>query len=767
MQPLKPVYIGSYDKGLFKDKKPYLGADNAFSDLENAYVWRESVKKRECLEIVGRLRRVLAAQVLGNTVALQTTYTFNTIFTSFIPPVGAGESNKEIEPGSLVITIVAPDAATFTDNGDGTFAVTGVGVSTGSSINYATGVVTIVISASTGGAAITANIGYFPSLPVMGIEQREQSGINEEQTVFFDTKYAYIFAGGAFQEFITTAPNTWTGSDSDFFSSANWRGSDSSVRIFFVTNFYQFDPIRYVIAGTTAWVDFAPLITATDTLFQARILIPYYGRLLAFNTWEGPTGGGAAGAVNFFSRCRYSQIGDPTQIDAWRSDIFGKGGFIDAPTSEGIVSAIFFKNTLIVGFERSTWQLRYVGDYGLPFIWERISSDFGTESQFSTVLFDKAVLSIGDKAIIQSNALTCERIDIDIPDTVFGFKNAFLGTKRIQGIRDFKRELVFWSYVDSTSTSPTQFFPNRVLVYNYKNATWAIFRDNVTAFGTLQVDSSITWDNLQILWDDEEVLWDDPEEQDNFPFIVCGNQQGFIHKYGYTTPDDGSLSITAVDLTTSPPTLTIVNHNLESGEIVFLDGLQFVDPVTFLPLSTTLNGFTYQVQWLTDNTIAIYKFDTTNDPPNYVNDYVFTPITTAIYIGGGTAALDPVLYVQTKDFNPFGAKGSQLKMSYIDFLTDATPSALMSVQLWLNSSMSVQGNLLVGNQEVETFLPSPYYVPNSDYAWHRFFATLSGQFIRIVMTYDDVLMNNLDTREQTWRLNAMTLWCKEAGKTIF
>lgn len=764
MQPLVPVFIGSYSKGLFKDKKPYLGQNDAFSDLQNAYVYRDSVKKRECLEIVGRLTRDLEAESLGVTVAAVNTITFANVFTT----LGIIGENPEIKILSTAITIAAPDAATFTDMGDGTFTVTGIGVSAGSYIDYATGKIILQLSGiPVGGAAITINISYYPGLPVMGITSRELSTVNIEQTIFFDTKYAYKFTGGSFSEFILTAPNTWTGTDSDFFSYANFRGSVASSRLFFVTNFNIGDPIRYT-DGTT-WTDFAPIIAdnppsaAQSTLFQARILIPYYGRLLAFNTYEGLTADGAASAANFYNRCRYSQIGDPTQADAWRSDVFGKGGFIDAPTGEAIISVIFFKNTLIVGFERSTWQLRYVGEYGIPFIWERISSDFGTESTFSNVLFDKGVLSIGDKAIIISNGLTVQRIDLEIPDTVFGFKNANQGTKRIQGVRDFKRELVFWNYVDSTDLEEDQVFPNRVLVYNYRNETWAIFRDNVTAFGNLQEDTSITWDSLDIFWDDESTTWDDADEQSEFPFIVSGNQQGFIHKYGYKTPDDGSLSITGVDLTTTPIKLTIKNHNLETGEIIFIEDLQFIDPITFLPLSTDLNGSTYQVKYEDVDTISILKWNGTD----YITNFSFTPITSAIYVGGGTVALDPVLYVQTKDFSPFMDKGSQIKMSYIDFLMDATPSALMTVELWLNSSMSVKGNLLIGNQEMETYLPPRYYVPNSDYAWHRFFATLAGQFIRIVVTYDNVLMNNLDTRNQTWRMNAMCLWCKPGGKNVF
>ena len=76
------------------------------------------------------------------------------------------------------------------------------------------------------------------------------------------------------------------------------------------------------------------------------------------------------------------------------------------------------------------------------------------------------------------------------------------------------------------------------------NQTYAIFRDNITAFGTFQPSTGITWNQLDIYWDDNEVCWDDADTQSLFPNIVMGNQQGFVLEYGYTTLDDPGLTIT-------------------------------------------------------------------------------------------------------------------------------------------------------------------------------------------------------------------------------
>ncbi len=48
--------IGNYNSGVVTNKKPFLLNENAFSLLENAYCYRERIKKRNGLNFIGRLR---------------------------------------------------------------------------------------------------------------------------------------------------------------------------------------------------------------------------------------------------------------------------------------------------------------------------------------------------------------------------------------------------------------------------------------------------------------------------------------------------------------------------------------------------------------------------------------------------------------------------------------------------------------------------------------------------------------------------------------
>jgi hypothetical protein len=756
---LVPFPIFAPKNGLVTSKKPVFLPDDAWQVLENAYTWRERTKKREGIQFLGRLRRALSAQALGNLDGSGN-------FTGNIRAILSLETNSEIDVGSLTLS---DGTNTYTDQSNGLL----VGVASGTgSINYSS--TALKISGGAAGGALTATFNYFPSLPVMGIVLREIASIDDEQTIWFDTKYAYVWAGGSatneFTEFLPLTATTWSGTNSDFFSYYNYRGAAPQDRLLFVTNFVNnvSNPLRYTDGNT--WTSFTPLVTSTQSIFQARVIVAYYGRLLLMNTWEGPTASGPGGAANIYNRCRFSQLGSPIDVDAFRTDIFGRGGLLDAPVNEAIVGATFVKNTLIVDFERSTWQLRYVGEYGLPFVWDRVSADFGAESTFSGVLFDNHRLAVGDKGITAGNAIGVDRIDLDIPDQIFQFKNSNDGPKRVFGIRDFQRELVFWNYPDSqTQASPDTdvdlIFPNKVLVYNYRNQTWAIFRDSITAFGTFQSTDNITWDNTNILWDDESITWDDFDSQSLFPFITSGNQQGYVHLYGYVTPDQQSITIHNIDLTTTPIRVTSANHNLQPDEIIYITDLKFLNSSQTSIVSTDLNNKTYSVSIIDENTLGLYKWNTTSQ--RYENNFSFTPATTSVYTGGGQITLLPRLSAKTKDINIFQSKGMLTKLSYIDFLMEPTTTSAITVELNINAGTAVKGNVSTGQKNLSAQLTTPFYTEGSGYAWFRFYATLSAQYFNINITYDDDLMNTYLTHAQKMTLLSLNAWCRPGGRNPF
>lgn len=917
MSSFHQVLIGGYpDGGLVTDRKPLMLADQAFSDLQNAYVWRERTKKREGTVGVGQLRRILTAASLGTGIVYGVPFS---IYAFLTPPIT--EPNAVIIPGTVVIVY---GGTTFTDQGNGVLAQTGaitgatqanpcqitspahhlftgstvtisgvggmtqlngntytitvtgantftlngvdstgfgaytsggmwvsINVNNYGTINYLTSFATI-FSTTTPGTAATISFSYYPQLPVMGILKEDTSQLGIDNTIYFDTKYAYQYVVGGFQELVLGT--TWTGTDTDFFWAANYQGVTPDERYFFVTNnnIHQaatpptYDPIRYY--DGSAWTNLQPLTTATTTLYQALIIIPYYGRLLALNTWEGLTSGGYLGAVNNYSRCNFSQIGNPIAADAWRYDMFGLGGFLDAPTNESIVSAAFHRNTLIVFFEYSTWQLRYIGEYGLPFIFERISSDFGSVSTYSPIVFDQGIMTVSDRGIIQAGAAGISRIDDQIPETVFSFEIQNNGPNFVHGIRDFEKEVVYWNYLDSSQSQNTQNFPNATLLFNYRNNTWAQFRDNITCFGIGQFQFAITWDSLTTYWE-SDASWDNVDDQAYVDYVTAGNQQGYI--FIYENQDAStmvpaptlfapSLTIMGVNFSLSPTQFTVPNHNLLNGEIIYITGTLWTgtDPL--------INNIIYNVSVVDVNTLTLGLWDGTN----YVAQSF---VSSAVYLGGGQITLFPKMNIVGKDFNPFQSAGKQFKLSFIDFQLDSNQASpaipAITIQLFVNSyvSQDSQANMLLGNFELLNSSQNAGYISNaqqtnpciitsmnhslttgtliaignvlgmvqlnmmgnftvtvidvnnfslngidatgftayagggiwnssptngqpytsgSQYAWYRFYSTQYGQYLRIALTYDDALMNQLATHQNPLELNAMNCWFREGGRIV-
>lgn len=359
---------------------------------------------------------------------------------------------------------------------------------------------------------------------------------------------------------------------------------------------YIGDGIKYYdgSTGNLGWRNFQPplqLYSATtlhpNYLSGCLCLIPYKDRLLAFNTWEGQARGLK---TNYFNRVRYSQngtpfyattntptaAGQPRAGSSWMDNIIGKGGYIDAPTSQAIVSVSEHRDGIIVFFERSTWLLRYNYSELVPFIWVKINEEQGCESTFSKIFFDNEVLAVGEKGLVKANSNSVARIDQKIPDWVFDIHNQDRGIDRVHGIRDFNNKLCYWTYPiqrQDTGTIQNTLYPTRVLSYNYESDSFGIYNNFFTCFGELRNDQSIMWGSDTVYWKDD-IKWGSGRLQAEYPHIIAGNQMGFIHYFdlnGITNEESMDLdnasginTITAANY----PVIQVANHCLSEGQFI-------------------------------------------------------------------------------------------------------------------------------------------------------------------------------------------------------
>lgn len=736
-------FIAPYDKnsGLQKDVKPWLIPDEAFAELNNAYVFRGRVRKRFGSRWIGDSSLVSRLRInIGAIDSGAFPGNMRTILADITFPTGIGQS---FSIGTTIFTVYNTAAgiqqmlrsdnivATATYNlTNSAFNITGVPLPNGTAVFF------------------------YPNLPVMGLLTYEQNSVNDEFVIGFDTRYAYRYNAGweRISAQATPGASVWTGDNSEFFWGTTWTGTNASDKIFFVTNFNENEPNFMRYFNGTQWDNFRPQIDNTPNFLNcARIIVPFKNRLLAFNTWEGPAS--PLPGTNYLNRCRYSQVGSPLDVNSWRQDIPGCGNAIDASTTEAIITVEFIKDRLIVFFERSTWELVYTGNQAYPFVWQKINTELGAESTFSIVPFDKVTIGVGNVGIHACNGANVERIDDKIPDDVFEIHNANQGVFRVYGIRDYYAEMVYWTFPDTQANDDFP-YPNRILVFNYDTGTWAFNDDSITCFGYFQPINGVTWDSQTITWDDE-ISWDSGSIQAQFRQVIAGNQQGYTFicdTNDLSTTNAPALQITNVTLVSSLTTLTVIQHNLRNEDYIYIQGSTWSDS------SNSLNDTIFQVTNVID--------------PNTFQIATSTPFT-SIYNGGGIISRVSQISITTKEYNFYAKQGRNAYISKVDFMVDNTAAGQIQVEFFVSTSVSPllqesAGNgVLLGTGNLDTFAyPDIPFEANAVRLWHPVYFQADGEVVQLQLELNHQQMTNVAIMKSGFTLHAMVIYAQPTSNRL-
>jgi hypothetical protein len=767
--------IAPFNTGLQTDLKPFLVLDDAFTELQNAYVFRGRVRKRFGSLVMGS--NVLTSRLRVNigTTDASGDLAFTTL------PGNVLEIGAMFSIGATILTVYQVPTVVGAGGDLPTLSNTTT-VGTLRLLSTPPNVYQLQVSGSDIAIALTT-VYWYPGLPVMGITQYETGAINNHPTYAFDTKFVYLYTPASGWNRSGTA--VWHGTDTNFFWSTNWQADPGSV-VLFTTNFNATvptpaatdDPIWYTVDGST-WVAasganafyFRPAGGAVHTgayVKTARIIVPFKNRLVLLNTIENDNSGGAGVNTAYPGRARWSWYGNPFAVNAWyewnQLDSLGNPGAggtaIDAATDEQIISAEFIKDRLIVYFERSTWELVFTGNQVTPFAFQKINTELGSQSTFSTVPFDKQVLTVGNTGIHSCNGSNVVRIDDKIPNEVFdSFETKNNATIRTAGIRDYYNELAFWTFVETTSTA-TQTYPNQLLIYNYKNGSWALFDDCFTTFGYFEQQVDLTWATTNSTWANFSGSWTSNIIAANQRQILAGNQVGFVLRISSDISRNApSLQISNITNDSVTPTnpwvngngkllLTIKNHNFsadnsegftENSDFIFIENVTG-DVFT----ETVLNGSIFPVEFVDVNTIRI---DT--NPTRYG-----LILTDGEYTGGGTAARVSNIQIATKQINPYMKSDRNVFLHKVDFAVQKTGSIQLINDEYVitggeitvdyypsDSSVSmIQGGLatasIMGNSVLETKPYSPVYYPLEqfqDRLWHPIYFQSSGNCIQLYL----------------------------------
>lgn len=595
---------------------------------------------------------------------------------------------------------------------------------------------------------------YYPALPVMGLTQYETNPINNQVAFAFDTQEIYYYNGG---RWIWSGPgevNRFHGTDAEFFWTCNYQGTLSSDVAMFITNYHHVnsngaadatdDSMWYYLSGT--WTKFQPKFQTAgigNYVRTARIVIPFKRRLLLLNTIE--RNQTSVANSKHGNRCRFSWDGSPLDANAWLepNQLNGQGGgWVDAGTEEEIIGAEYIKDRLIVYFERSTWELAYTGNEVEPFVWQKLNTELGSESGFSTVPFDKVVLTIGTNGIHACNGSNVDRIDASIPDYIFQFTNTGSGVARIHGIRDYKTEMVYWAYPAAYKMA-NSYFPNTILVYNYVNGTWAENDDCITCWGYFEQSIDKRWMDMTNTWQQEKVPWNAYVQQAQEKLILAGNQQGYVTIINpYLSSNARNMYITNFTYAANVARLKIINHTLQNGDFIDIN----MDPVIS---GIILTRNIYRVNVIDDDTVSITDAEGID----------------GIYVGGATASRVSAIDIKTKQWNFYIKDGAQFLINKMDFLVTKGTGAI-TTDFHLNSSnISMRNEAFTSHSNLGSycleFTALDTFSQTQDRVWNSVYFSAEGSTIQLHLYHTNDQMIDMTNAYNFFELHAIMIHTKK------
>ena len=236
-------------------------------------------------------------------------------------------------------------------------------------------------------------------------------------------------------------------------------------------------------SSDVGWVNFAPPLTAATVsiddktaalyyLVGAKLIVAFKDRLIFFSPWI-QTSTGAP--INLQDTALWSWNGTPYYTSltpagetfdarAFYQDQAGLGGNLPAGVGKPITTVGDNENALIVGFGGDGLKTRFVysnNDLN-PFTFYRVNSELPSDSTFSSIVMDQGVLDMGAYGLTITDQQSCSRVDIVIPDEVFNVQRSNNGVERVNAVRDFYKEWVYFSYPYDANTIP---FPTRTFLY--------------------------------------------------------------------------------------------------------------------------------------------------------------------------------------------------------------------------------------------------------------------------------------------------------------
>lgn len=625
-----PYLIAAYSTGLDQSVQPWLLPDEAQHELFDGYVYRGEWNKRPGYDQFATGERNGSVYTESRIVVTITDEAYGT-GDDTPGPFTHTAANVPLSRGSITITAGAQSA---TDDGLGSFVTSPAGGS--GSVNYTNGQMSITFNSAVAAATpITVTYDYFPGLPGM-MCATFVTDANIKELIVSDTRNVNRYNSTTNRLEFLPHSTTFTGDSSNFFTWTSYPDASDDNRLLFTNSI---DTIQEY--DGTSISNYGFTLSGVTTL-SALLMFQMKDRLILLRTREDGT--------IFGRRIRISGTG--ANSDVFDTTATG-AGLIEIPDSSWIVSAAFNRDDLIIFTQYSVWVMEFTGSDVTPFQLRRLDSSRGSYAPYSGITYLNRTTTLSPNGMILTDGYRVERMDNKLPDYSFN------------QIDQTNFDLCFAGAVDEDRDhylihpSPQESQSNRILITNYEEDNFSVYRIPLSCMGTFEESFNTTWDDLSVYsnWDEMAVQfgnWETFSYTKGLPFPVGMGHEGQVFRMNINGLEDYSARIrNATVIDTHTLEIETDFQNYELGDYIFISGM------TGMEEGNDKQGAIKSIE--TAN--RVFRLD--------INTTRFSSYTS----GGYTARVIP-FQSKTKKFNPFSQVAQKVRCGYLYMYVSASNTGL-------------------------------------------------------------------------------------------
>jgi hypothetical protein len=664
---LQPFLVANFQTGIDKALEPWLTPQDAFTQLENGYIFRGVLQARKGYD---QLATGGVDDSPGRPSILYTQVSETVTNGATLPDVSGTLASTPIQPGSVSIEVASGEIVT--DTGVGTF--TGdVTPDPGGTINYVTGVFSFTYDDPAAAGAITATYSVPGNMnPIMGIFNFINNN-GERKLVVLDTQignrlnptsnlFVYIPTSADLQTAL--GGTTFTGTTGDFWSGTMYPDKNGTSRLILVNNvdtpiFFDNTNEFHDYTSTTDNPEFTEPPTEFGGTLNTALHVFYINERLVFLR---PT----MNSIIRSQRILWSGINDSS--GAGDKFTAPSAGYIDIPDGSQITAAIKQNNSLIIWTSESVWVLSITTSADAPFSLRRVGdADYrGSQAPYSAVDWFSQAAAMGRYGIVGTDTRSAYRIDNKLPfftrDDIEQDNTNFRKVTSGTSLEDSQWWMTYPTSDGSLATINDE-TAKKILVYGFEEKNWMKYDIPINVLGQFKTILDIPWDSVNNTtgahpewdsWDVTEDIWDQFYGEDGRPFTVGGDQNGYIHRMNLGT-NDICANISNVTYPSDLKTQVTTDYNgYNVGDIVSFANVVGCE----VDGTSILNGVEAEVTAVSSNVITV--------------DIVNTGATA--YTSGGVVCEGFECEFITKPLNPFVDKNKKCKLHKVLFLVSQSES---------------------------------------------------------------------------------------------